>query len=221
LDSSFNQVNQIIIPQTYRYKIETTDDKEFLIVNSAVENLYGLENGVPSSPLNIPTVFLNSVLGGTNQNYYLSATNKTTQSQEVYKISEQAVVSQQLNGLWISEEWQNQGLVLNTGIRADDSEYLFASFYIYKDGKPFWVAGTAELNIGSPSISFELYEFTGPSIIENETNNETQQFSFGLLTLTPQSCDSLHLSLETNDSEVVELDLNRITNKAFDSLCVD
>ena len=63
----------------------------------------------------------------------------------LYKLIEKPRVSKNLQGLWVNDALKNQGLSLSVGKRRDGSEYVFASLHVFKDGQPFWLAGSQDL----------------------------------------------------------------------------
>ncbi len=234
----FNKSMQLVnIINDYRlssFSVYGTEDKDFVVFRKSdrfawgalIDELIEINEGVASSSsVKDAMVDINSVIGGGQQNYYAYGENRITGNKGIYKVSEQPIISSQLTGLWVSEQWQSQGLSIHTGTRADSSQYIFVSFYIYRDGQPFWLAGSAELNTGAPSQTLNLAEFKGRSFLSNDPSQDFEQISFGTITIQPQSCDSIGISIQINpvneQSIPRQLDMDRIINTEFSNVCSD
>ncbi len=106
-------------------------------------------------------------------------------------------------------------------MRNDDSVYLFTSFYIFKDGEPFWLAGSSDIDFGQSSIEIPLDEFKGESFLPNSSSTTPQQLPYGKLTLEPTACNRMKAILEVNNEEPVNLELKRVGDKTYNNTCVD
>jgi hypothetical protein len=226
LDSSFSVVNKIYAfsPTHNKMILKKINDQKVLLLqdisNRNYQQITLLNEGLTESQLNLKNVNINDIWAD-EKNVFAHGYDRTSFVGTLYKISESPIVSKQINGLWVSDEWQKQGLSLHTGIRPDKSEYIFASFYIYRDGKPFWVAGNVDINNGSESVTIELFEFNGTSFIPNDIGSETEQMSFGNLTITPQSCNNINALIEIEGQESIDLLMQRISNTTYDDICSD
>jgi hypothetical protein len=220
-DKSFNIINSISGFYISTYSVETTNDRDFLLKKGSVDELFTVNNGLQQFSVKDPNVDILRIVGGNEENLYIQGIDRLKERVRIYKLENKINISKQLNGLWVSDDWQSQGLSLHTGIRPDQSEYLFASFYIYKEGQPFWVAGNIDMDIGSDSISIPLSEYMGSSFLADDPGNETEQNYFGDLTITPQTCNSIDALIHIKGSETVELNLRRITDTSYENICSD
>ncbi len=221
-DTSYNLVNKII-DDTFGYiRLENIEGKDFLIKgNYQADSLLELKDGKKGQVVSDIKVAMLDIIGGDSGEYYIHGQDKTTNSIGIYKASEQAVISNQLTGLWISDQWQSQGLSIHTGTRADSSQYVFVSFYIYRDGQPFWLAGSDELNTGMSSQTINMAEYKGQSFLSNDPNQDFEQINFGTITLTPMGCNQLQVQISPVDEQSIQLDMGRIVNTEFSNVCAD
>ena len=120
-----------------------------------------------------------------------------------------------------NSDYKNQGLSIHTGVRQNGSQYIFVSFYIYKDGLPFWVAGNIDYLNGQSDVTVDLFEYEGSSFVTTENGLDDLQLSFGNLTITPIECNQIEVDILINNEQPLTLLMNRLTNNAKDGMCVD
>ena len=228
-NKSMELVNTIKDNRLSNFLLFEADDKDFIVYkqgelyyNNESDELIKVENGIESTDsVKDGVIDIINVIGGNQDNYYVYATNRTSGKNAIYKVSDQAVVSKQLTGLWVSDQWQSQGLSIHTGTRADSSQYIFVSFYIYRDGQPFWLAGSDELNTGQSSQTINLAEYKGQSFLANDPNQDFEQIDFGAMTIEPQSCNGIKVTINPNNEDSTVLDMSRIINTEFANVCAD
>lgn len=219
--------NLNLVRNEFRSRRETTNfevfnivSKDLMLFNAEVDKIVALNQGFDEFEIKTSSSEIDFILGD-EQATYAIGTDRISQTPAIYKISDSILISNQLSGLWISVGLESQGLSIHTGIRPDGSEYMFVSFYIYKDGKPFWVAGSEELNLGSNTIEIDLFEFKGSSFLTNDANQNNERLMFGTLKIIPDTCDSIHIELEILNADNVNLDMQRITDVSHDNSCSD
>lgn len=220
-DKSFNLVNTILDSNLQDFFLESADDKDFLIFRKGVDELVSLNQGLVVTSVKDALVDIHKVIGESQQNYYVYGMNRLTEKQGIYKVSVQAVISQQLAGLWVAEGLQSQGLSIHSGTRPNGSTYLFISLYIYRDGNPFWLAGNTELNTGQTEQTIDLAEYKGQSFLSNNPIQNFEQIPFGNITIKPQNCDSIAVQINSLNSEVIELIMQRVVDISHTSVCKD
>ncbi len=208
-DSSFQEVN---IEGSFfaQPKVVSVGNNDTLLFNGQFDELYFTGN---NGTLKMNNASLQTIVGDETALYAIG-------SQGLYKISNQAIISEQTAGLWISPEWQSQGITLHTGERPDESNYLFLSLFIYKDGLPFWVAGSTDYDLGNTEISLELLEFTGSSFLDDNANTAIESSSFGTITLSPSGCDEMEAFIEITGSDALTLNLGRIIDTKNRNVCI-
>ncbi|MCF6318118.1 MAG: hypothetical protein L3J83_02400 [Proteobacteria bacterium] len=220
-DTSFNLVNKIIDSSLQNFLLKSIDGKDFLITSSVFDSLVELKEGEIAASVSSFNTNIIDVIGGENGEHFVFARDKITNKNGLFKASEQPTISSQLTGLWVSDQWQSQGLSIHTGTRADSSQYIFVSFYIYRDGQPFWLAGSDELNTGTSSQTINLAEYKGQSFLANDPNQDFEQISFGTITIQPQSCDGISVQINPVNEQPIQLDMDRIINTGFSNVCSD
>ncbi|MCF6300264.1 MAG: hypothetical protein L3J52_03975 [Proteobacteria bacterium] len=205
------------VPQIY-----AISDENIMLTQASGDRLYFTENGIPTNSLRLFTVSVQQIVKSGQNVYVLGRDKNNYQKQSLYKISSQPSVSSLLTGLWVSPEWQSQGLSINTGKRSDGSIFLFTSFYMYKDGNPFWLAGVADIEAGQSSISINLKEFRGNSFIPGDIGEDFQETFFGQIHLNPTACNALTARIDYVDNEDdTYLDMSRIIDTNNESICFD
>jgi len=221
VDKSFNLVNTIVNARLQNFVLDSADDKDFLIFRTEIDELINLNQGEIVNSVKDPLVNIENVIGGNEQNYYVYGSSRVSNKFGIYKVSEQAVISKYLSGLWVSEELQSQGLSIHSGTRPDGSTYIFVSFYIYRDGLPFWLAGNTELRTGETMQTIDLAEYKGQSFLSNGQAQDFEQIPFGNMTIQTKNCDSIDVKINPISSEVIELSMNRIVDITNSNACSD
>lgn len=202
--------------------VATQGNQNFLIGSGGLTSISRMSNGKVTTTVKDASFKFLDTLGESGDKAYIYGLNKFTNKKNIYVLSKTSLVSHQLGGLWNSPDWMSQGLSIHTGTRKDQSEYLFVSFYLYKNGLPFWVAGLSDMNAGEESVSFDLFEYTGTSFLPNDNGLDEQRLPFGQLKITPKTCHTLSIEIQIEgENNSVELEMNRIVNTQIDNLCAD
>ncbi len=222
----YNQdLDKIDISYKYFSKIISTSAEDILWYDVDVDYVQIISNADESDYyISAAEISIKSILAD-NKNTYIFGNDRSSPtylySKGFYKISNEVPISKQLNGLWVDNNWASQGLSIHTGIRADRTEYIFVSFYIYRDGKPFWVAGNKDIDLGKNSITIDLSEYTGESFLPGSVGQPAQNIFFGNAVLNPAACDKLQVTININNEEPVSLAMDRIDNIAYNNYCTD
>jgi ELWxxDGT repeat protein len=152
---------------------------------------------------------------GGDQAYYLLSHRKTGQ-QGIYVLSDEAVVSPALSGLWYDPALENQGLFLKPGTRADGSQYVSVTLYTFRNGEPLWLAGNTDYLPGQSALSLQVFEFQGGDFLSED--QPPQAALFGTLTISPQACDELTAVITGEATHA--LHLQRFQNSLTDRYCL-
>lgn len=193
-----------------------------------IKDGYNLGNGLKfisqsGDTINLPTptISITKAFSDSGNTYIYGSDKNNNNKPSIYVVNNQAVVSQNFDGLWYTPEHQSQGLSIHTGERVDGSQYLFASYYFFKDGVPFWIAGSTDLNF-EPSLTLTMYEYTGSSpYVPNNTGQNHQQIEYGDLTLEALSCNQLNFQMNLPDNSSFNLDMQRLGRSQSTPSCVD
>ena len=108
-------------------------------------------------------------------------------------------LSGRVSGQWVAEGMNRQGLNLTSGVRPDNSRYVFAVWYTYLEGEPFWIVGNADYTPPSDVITIPIQRFSGLGFLQDDGAESDGPFSVGSLTLRPLSCDELEVSWDFPD----------------------
>ena len=110
-----------------------------------------------------------------------------------------------MSGLYDFEGLPSTGLSLHIAELVDDTNFVFAIFFTYLDGQPFWVVG----NTGGIEQPFDLVEldmrrfeggdfFTAPPFSFGE--GELPSHSIGTMTLEALDCNAVLLNYDFSDT---------------------
>jgi hypothetical protein len=221
LDRSFNQVvSEFGAFYNARSTVSPRSNGDVLLTNRINYTIDFIEQNTIIKGLYLATASIYDVFSDDLMTYAIGKDRTNNEESAIYRISDQALISDRLTGLWVSSEWKSQGLSLHTGKRPDGSVYIFASLYIYRNGQPLWLAGSSDFTLGDSEITLELFEFKGSSYLPNDNDTPFETISFGQITLSPLSCDSLDILIKINNSENVSLSLNRIVNTNNANECI-
>ncbi len=216
-------LNQITNDSTYfigSLAVISAGNNDIILRNRDIDEINFLEQDVMGSKLQLANTSVDKILSDDLATFVIGRDRNNNNKSSIYIISDQALISEQLTGVWASPDWDNQGMVLNTGKREDGSVYVFISFFLYKDGLPFWLSGNIDYALGSSSVTMELFEFTGSSFLPNEEDIPIERISYGEITLSPRDCNQLDILININDGDSVDLSLQRIINTRYANLCV-
>lgn len=139
------------------------------------------------------------------------------ESSQIFNFTILPNIGKLMNGPWVDYRYNAQGLSINPGVRTDGSRYIYLTFYLYRDGKPLWLAGVSNYELGQSSINIDLYEFNGANYLD--TNPPTGQV-FGSLQLAFTGCSSMNGTLNY-ENQSKSLSFNRVDDASFKFICLD
>ncbi len=138
------------------------------------------------------------------------------QKKGFYEVSESPKISHNINGSWYNPSYKSQGLSISKGLRQDQSEYVFLTAYLFRDGKPLWVAGTADLENSPENLNIQLFEFNGLQLLE--TNQPANRVLFGSIDLQLTDCHSLQTTINSPDGSD-DITFYRAENTGVEDWC--
>lgn len=150
---------------------------------------------------------------------YLLLEDPSFQSFSVAKLTDKPNINYSTAGLWFDPAIPNQGLVINRGKRANGSNYLFVSVYTMDQGAPLWLAGISDINLPQQNIQIELSSHEGANFFEENSN--PSRTLWGSVELEMTGCNNLKATFTQPGSDTRVVDLIRIDNTSFDTLCSD
>jgi hypothetical protein len=198
-----------------------TPIEDVLFFNNDLDKIIFTQQGLATEILKTADISVATIVGDDGAIYVFGKDRNNDNKPALYIIADQPLVSRQLTGLWVSAGLDRQGMAINTGVRPDHSTYLFISLYIYREGKPFWVAGNKDIEAGQTTITMDLSEFQGSSFLPNDPGISTAEFDFGQISLTPLACNELDVSIDLVTGENIHLNMNRIIDISNDNICVE
>ncbi len=109
-----------------------------------------------------------------------------------------------MTGAYIFEGKPSAGLFLNVGENFNrdgaDDNYVFAAFYTYLDGEPFWMVGSSgSRDAGISTVTMEMFSFSGGDFFTNPpsyTDDDLLVDSVGTLTIEVVDCNNLRLDYD-------------------------
>ncbi|WP_154224273.1 hypothetical protein [Marinicella rhabdoformis] len=162
---------------------------------------------------------INVGLDAYQEHIMITAVDVNKGSLGYYALEDKPQINSAINGAWFDPEMANQGLALNKGIRHDGSEYVFVTAYLFENGKPLWLAGTAEVTASTDELTVALFRFNGLNMLEPSDQQAEHEF-VGNMTLSLSDCNTI--DVEWVDSQQThELTMFRADNVMYKNWCQD
>lgn len=202
-------------------QFSTQDNQAVLLYKEDINKVVLTDTGLITASLKTPFINFIDIIGDGSQVFLFGNDRENKNKLALYKISNQLAISNQLDGLWINSEYKSQGLSIHTGVRPDDSQYIFVSFYIYRNGLPFWIAGSIDYSNGQSEISVDLFEYEGTSFVTSDNGLDDLTLSFGSMTIKPIGCDEIEIDIIINNEQPLMLPMARLSNNIKEDMCVE
>ncbi len=215
-DENFNIVSRtdefISIAQGYTLNITSVGEEDFIVTNRSSEILRGY-TGFKQTANYLPLKGLRvrQIIDGGEVIYAMIEQLGARRQTSLYILTDKPKISQSLSGVWTNEDWAYQGLVVSTGQRPNGSEYIFTNLNGFLDGRPFWLAGNADMILGEDSVTIDLSEFSGASFFDGQ-RQETVKIPYGQMSIEPIGCNEIQVQIQPELGDVIDLSLNRIAN---------
>lgn len=221
--SIYNQdLNEIEISNGFIPEIISTSSEDISWNDDEIDYIKLFSKEGDSHSISAAEISIKSIIADDKSTYVFGYDRSSPfyhRTRGVYKISNNVPISKQITGLWVDNNWASQGMSVHTGIRADRSEYVFVSFYIYKDGESFWVAGNRDISFGESTILIDLYEFKGQSFLSNTTGQNYLRVPFGNVKIEMTGCNNLQAEINVVDEDTVSLEMQRIDDVTYSNYC--
>lgn len=220
LDTNYNLIYQFPSDNYAHKVISHSSNEDTIVFNKEITSL-GFINNSSVKTIQTPNLKLAAIFADSQNTFIYGSDRNNKNASSIYVIKDQAIISQNLDGLWHTPEYNYQGLTIHTGEQIDGSQYLVASYRFFRNGEPFWIAGSANLNLKS-TLTFNMYEYTGSSpYILNNNGLNNQSIKYGEVTLRAISCDRLNLQLTLTNNSSFNLDLERLARSGRLISCID
>ena len=146
--------------------------------------------------------YIDTISSGLSNDIYFILRERDTGLQSIFALKDRPKIGKSLNGIWADPELENQGLFIKHGVRANGSNYIFATMYTYRNSNPLWLAGVEDFMPNQDAIAINLTEFRGTGFLQ--LVEEPIQTTFGSLEIKPTGCDELQATVLHNN-ETTEL----------------
>lgn len=124
------------------------------------------------------------------------------------------------SGSWFDSDNDGEGFVLEFGEVLQEKRVLSAFWFAHKQGKPYWLLGTAEYTAESREISVELFEYSGTDFGTQFSSEDVQASPQGSIVFRFTGCNEGLATWEMSNNQATGLfDLSRITQKLDDIAC--
>lgn len=156
-----------------------------------------------------------------NEAVYFSGTDNISGTPGLYRLEDEANISERLVGLWGNANLDRQGLQLNTAVSADgQTRFLFMALLTFLGGDTFWLAGASPIVDGADSIDFSISRNTGLNFLS--FGEQAANTSVGTARITVLGCNRLRLSLSLDEPlGNHEFEFERLVDQAFARICID
>lgn len=107
-----------------------------------------------------------------------------------------------MTGAYIFDDKPSAGLFLNVGenITGQDDNFIFAAFFSYLNGEPFWAVGSpGPQDPGIGTVSFPMQTYTGGDLFTNPPSyvqEDLTEVPVGTLTIEVIDCNTLQLNYD-------------------------
>jgi len=119
------------------------------------------------------------------------------------------------SGQWVAEDLPRSGLVLQIGEVPPDRLFVFAIWFTYLDGVPFWVTGNADIEAGANEITLDMLRLQGGEFLTDGgsfSSDDVVVETVGTMTLRAVNCNALEGSADFSVARLgtTDLQLNRL-----------
>lgn len=207
------------------FSLFNLNDEDYLYTEST-ERLTAFTNFGESGSIRTSNIDLRTVIsmpGESNQAVFAVGIDRSTRSNNIYRIQESPSVSLNLEGLWGNPDIDSQGIQISTALGGDQqTRFLFVSVLANSQGEPLWLSGAAPIQTGQPDIELELRLSTGLSFLIPDASQMAQREVVGTATITVIGCNHIQLNLELIPPfGSRELELFRVVDQSFAEVCTD
>ncbi|MEE4174558.1 MAG: choice-of-anchor B family protein [Xanthomonadales bacterium] len=122
--------------------------------------------------------------------------------------AENAPINGRLSGAYASPMFPDQGMTLTVGENIN-GPFIFAAWFLYLDGQPFWLVGTAPFTYGESTVDITMLRLSGPGFLEADSAGAGRE-EVGNLNLHAHSCNAVHLLYDFGDLGSGELHMENI-----------
>lgn len=108
--------------------------------------------------------------------------------------AESSPINGQLSGAFVADGLNDQGLMLFVG-ENNTGPFAFFSWFLYRDGVPFWVAGNAAYEYGAQSLNIPTQRLEGLELLAPSDAMASRQ-NIGFTHIHKHSCEAIHVTYD-------------------------
>jgi choice-of-anchor B domain-containing protein len=117
-------------------------------------------------------------------------------------------INGQLSGAWIADGLNDQGLLTFVG-ENDSGPFIYFTWFIYREGEPYWVAGDTPYEYGVTSVDIPTQRLEGLGFLEPSDARATR-FDIGTTQIHRHDCEEIHVTWDWGELGSGEVDMKRI-----------
>jgi choice-of-anchor B domain-containing protein len=119
-------------------------------------------------------------------------------------------INGQLSGAWLAENLNDQGLILFVGENSF-GPFMFFSWFVYRDGQPFWIVGDAPFDYGTDSVEIQTQRLEGLELLI-PSDAQATRIDIGTTTIHRHDCNTIHVNYEWGGLGSGELEMTRFAS---------
>lgn len=122
--------------------------------------------------------------------------------------AEIAPINGRLSGLWVADGLNDQGITLHVG-ENKAGPFIFFAWFVYLDGKPFWVSGASAFEYGVDEVSIPTQRLHGLEFV-TPGNEMAVREDIGPFNIRVHDCNNIHVEYDFAGLGSGELEFKRL-----------
>jgi len=122
--------------------------------------------------------------------------------------AEIAPINGRLSGLWVTDGLNDQGITLHVG-ENKAGPFIYYAWFVYLDGKPFWVTGATAFEYGVDEVSIPSQRLSGLEFV-TPGNEMAVREDIGPFKIHVHGCNSIHVEYDFAGLGKGELEFKRL-----------
>lgn len=107
------------------------------------------------------------------------------------------------SGQWVSDDLPRSGLQLQIGEIQPNRNFLFAIWFTYRDGAPYWLVGNTDIGIFQSEVELDMLELAGGGFVTQPgafDDADVEVNRVGTMRLRPRHCNEIDVDLDFSES---------------------
>lgn len=122
--------------------------------------------------------------------------------------AEIAPINGRLSGLWVADGLNDQGITLYVGENMA-GPFIYYAWFVYLDGKPFWVTGATAFEYGVDEVSIPSQRLSGLELITPGSELAVRE-DIGPFNIHVHGCNNIHVEYDFVGLGSGELEFQRL-----------